>query len=155
VLVALTDGPVKAIIVAVFIIVLQQVEGNILVPRIQGDAIGLSPLTVILAILAGTTLAGPIGGILAVPISAIIQVLVQDLLIARETTEQDDIDRILAAADAAQERGENAAEAAFRQLRRLRAIRRAHRDAEQVDTLILEAESDPTVRITPEDELAG
>jgi len=155
VLVAVTDGPVKAIIVAVFIIVLQQVEGNILVPRIQGDAIGISPLTVILAILAGTTLAGPIGGILAVPISAIIQVLVQDLIIARETNDQDDIDRILAAADAAQERGENAADAAFRQLRRLRAIRRAHRQAERTDTLILEAESDPTVKIAPEDELAG
>lgn len=155
VLVAVTDGPVKAIIVAVFIIVLQQIEGNFLVPRIQGDAIGLTPLTVILAILAGTTLAGPIGGILAVPISAIIQVLIQDLIIARETTDQDDIDRILAAADAAQERGENAAEAAFGQLRRLRAIRRAHRAPERIDALIMEAESDPTVRITPEDELAG
>ncbi|MDQ6604037.1 MAG: hypothetical protein M3Z19_15050, partial [Chloroflexota bacterium] len=55
----------------------------------------------------------------------------------------------------AQERGENAADAAFRQLRRLRAIRRAHREAEQIDTLIMEAESDPTVRIAPEDELAG
>jgi predicted PurR-regulated permease PerM len=154
VLVALTDGPVKALIVAAFIIVLQQIEGNVLVPRIQGDAVGLSPLTVILAILAGTTLAGPVGGILAVPISAIIQVLVHDLLIARETTEQDDIDRILAAADAAQERGENGAEAAFRQLRRLRAIRGAHRDATRVDTLILEAESDPSVH-DPEDELAG
>ena len=153
VLVALTDGPVKALIVAAFIIVLQQIEGNILVPRIQGDAIGLSPLTVILAILAGTKLAGPVGGILAVPISAIIQVLVHDLLIARETTDQDDIDRILAAADAAQERGENAAEAAFRQLRRLRAIRRAHHAAARVDTLTMESESDPSVRI-PEDELA-
>jgi predicted PurR-regulated permease PerM len=152
VLVALTDGPVKAIIVAVFIIVLQQVEGNILVPRIQGDAVGLTPLTVILAILAGTKLAGPIGGILAVPISAIIQVLVQDLIIARETTDKDDIDHILAAADAAQERGENAAEAAFRQLRRLRAIRRAHREPIHVDTMILEAESDPTVEV-PDDEL--
>lgn len=128
VLVALTEGPVKALIVAGFIIVLQQIEGNILVPRIQGDAIGISPLTVILSILAGTSLAGPIGGILAVPISAIIQVLVQDLLIARQTTEEDDIDRILAAADAAQERGEDGAQAAFRQLRRLRRIRSAYRD---------------------------
>ncbi|MCA1667713.1 MAG: AI-2E family transporter [Thermomicrobia bacterium] len=126
----------------------------LLVPRIQGDAVGLSPLTVILAILAGTTLAGPIGGILAVPISAIIHVLVQDLIIARETLDEDDIDRILAVADAAQERGENPAETAFRHLRRLHAIRRAHREATRVDTLILEAESDPTVQIT-QDELAS
>jgi predicted PurR-regulated permease PerM len=128
VLLALTDGPVKALVVAVFIIVLQQVEGNILVPRIQGDAIGLSPLTVILAILAGTSLAGPIGGILAVPIAAIIQVIIQDLVIARQTPEEDDIDRLLAAADAAEKRGENGPEAAFRLLRRIRAVRRARVD---------------------------
>ena len=72
--VALLISPVKAIIVLVFLVVLQQIEGNVLVPRIQGDAIGLSPLTVILAILAGTALAGPIGGLLAVPFAAIIQV---------------------------------------------------------------------------------
>jgi predicted PurR-regulated permease PerM len=152
VLVALTDGPVKALIVLVFIVVLQQVEGNVLVPRIQGDAIGLSPLTVILAILAGTTLAGPVGGILAVPISAIIQVLVQDLLIARETEEEDDIDRILAAADAAQERGENAADAAFRQLRRVRAVRRASRDAARIETIVAGA-SDDSAAIAEEDDL--
>lgn len=152
VLVALTDGPVKALIVAVFIIVLQQIEGNILVPRIQGDAIGLSPLTVILAILAGTTLAGPLGGILAVPISAIIQVLIQDLLIARETTDEDDIDRILAAADAAQARGENAAEAAFRQLRRLRAIRRAQRDAARIDELV-DVPADRRATLPSDDEI--
>ena len=152
VLVALTDGPVKALIVAVFIVVLQQVEGNILVPRIQGDAIGLSPLTVILAILAGTTLAGPIGGILAVPISAIIQVLVQDLLIARETNDEDDIDRILSAADAAQARGENAADAAFRQLRRLRATRRAIRDAERAEALVSIA-GDDAAALAEEDDI--
>lgn len=135
VLLALTDGPVKALIVAVFIVVLQQVEGNILVPRIQGDAIGLSPLTVILAILAGTTLAGPIGGILAVPIAAIIQVIVQDLLIARQTPEEDDIDRLLAAADAAEKRGESGPEAAFRMLRRMRAIRKARIDPQDESLL--------------------
>jgi predicted PurR-regulated permease PerM len=154
VLVALTDGPVKALIVMVFIIVLQQIEGNILVPRIQGDAIGLSPLTVILAILTGTTLAGPLGGILAVPISAIIQVLIQDLLIARETTDEDDIDRILAAADAAHERGENPADAAFRQLRRLRAVRRAQQDAARIDTLTSGGAENSAKRATEDDIIA-
>jgi mannitol-specific phosphotransferase system IIBC component len=154
VLVALIDGPVKALIVLVFIIVLQQIEGNILVPRIQGDAIGLSPLTVILAILAGTALAGPVGGILAVPISAIIQVLVQDLLIARETTEEDDIDRILAAADAAQERGENAADAAFRQLRRVRAARRANDAAAHVEAAGAGAPEDAAALAEEDDLLA-
>jgi predicted PurR-regulated permease PerM len=143
VLLALTDGPVKALIVAIFIIILQQVEGNILVPRIQGDATGLSPLTVILAILAGTTLAGPIGGILAVPISAIVQVIVQDLIIARETPEEDDIDRLLAVADAAERRGESGPEAAFRLMRRMRAIRRA-RAMSADDPALTQALEEPT-----------
>jgi len=154
VIVALTDGPVKAIIVAVFIIVLQQIEGNILVPRIQGDAIGLSPLSVILAILAGTTLAGPLGGILAGPVSAIIQVLIQDLLIARETADEDDIDRILAAADAAQERGENGAEAAFRLLRRVRATRRAQREVARIDELPESAADERTI-LPSDDEIVA
>jgi predicted PurR-regulated permease PerM len=158
VLLALTDGPVKALVVAAFIVILQQIEGNILVPRIQGDAIGLSPLTVILAILAGTTLAGPIGGILAVPISAIIQVIIQDLVIARQTPEEDDIDRILAAADAAEKRGENGPEAAFRMLRRMRAVRKARIDAR--DESVLEpipyepeprVESDESVSLREDD----
>lgn len=127
VFVALINGPVQALIVAVFIIILQQIEGNILVPRIQGDAIGLSPLTVILAILAGTTLAGPIGGILAVPISAMIQVLVQDLVIARGTPDEDDIEPVFAAHDIQQARregtnppdGTRTNSGAFRQLRRI------------------------------------
>ncbi len=101
ILVALIDSPVKAIIVLVFIVVVQQIESNVLVPRIQGDAIGLSPLTVILAILAGTSIAGPIGGILAVPMAASIQVLVQDLIIARGTAEGD-IGDVLAANDVVQ-----------------------------------------------------
>ena len=150
VVIALTDGPVKAIIVAVFIIVLQQIEGNILVPRIQGDAIGLTPLAVILAILAGTSLAGPIGGILAVPIAAIIQVLIQDLVIAREASEQDDIDHILATADAAEKRGEDGATAAFRHLRRLHAVRKAQRDAARLGSLLDDFDEAPGARAADE-----
>lgn len=125
VLIALTEGPVKALAVAVFIIILQQIESNVFVPRIQGDAIGLSPLTVILAILAGTTLAGPVGGILAVPISAMIQVLIQDLVIARATPEDMDIESALDTADEAKRHGRNGTRAALRSLRRRRLARRA------------------------------
>ena len=123
VLIALTDGPLKAVAVTVFIVVLQQVEANIFVPRIQGDAIGLSPLTVILAILAGTTLAGLVGGILAVPIAAMIQVLIQDLVIAGETPPGADVEAALQTADRAARRGRDGPKAAFRRLRRTRAAR--------------------------------
>jgi predicted PurR-regulated permease PerM len=57
------------IVIAVFVI-LQQVENNILVPRIIGRSLNLHPLTVLLAVLAGGMLAGVIGLLLAAPIVA-------------------------------------------------------------------------------------
>lgn len=134
VFIALLDSPVKAIIVAIFIIILQQVEGNVLVPRIQGDAIGLSPLTVILAILGGTALAGPVGGLLAVPIAAIIQVLVQDLVIARYTPDTEDLQPALSSGSRRVARGQppvppdaRPTGGVFRQVRDLSRSRTIHR----------------------------
>ncbi|MDP9362856.1 MAG: AI-2E family transporter [Chloroflexota bacterium] len=84
VVVALTDSWQKALIVVAFVAVLQQVEGSYLVPRIMRDAVGLTPLTVFLALLVGGALGGPVGAVLAIPVAAAIQVLVQNLLRSRE-----------------------------------------------------------------------
>jgi len=65
-------GITKALIVAGLFLVAQQVEGNILVPRIQGGSVGVHPLWVLFATLAGTALYGIIGAIFAVPSVAII-----------------------------------------------------------------------------------
>jgi predicted PurR-regulated permease PerM len=80
VLVALTQSLTLTVIVVVFIVVLQLIEGNVLVPRVMESAVGISPLTVIIGILIGTTLAGIGGALIAVPISAAIQVIVNNLL---------------------------------------------------------------------------
>lgn len=90
VLVALTqpDGVPKALAVVLFAIVLQAVEGNILVPRIMKNSVGISPLAVILSILLGATLAGIVGALVAVPIAGAIQVVVSDLKAARESDEK-------------------------------------------------------------------
>ena len=82
-IVALTDSWEKALIVVAFVTVLQQVEGAVLVPRVMRNAVGLTPLTVILAVLIGGTVAGPLGAILAIPVSGAVQVLVQDLIRTR------------------------------------------------------------------------
>jgi predicted PurR-regulated permease PerM len=79
-LVALTISPEKALWVVIFAVVLQQVEGAFLVPRVMKNAVGMSPLTVVLAVLIGNALAGLIGSLLAIPIGAAIQVLVSNLL---------------------------------------------------------------------------
>jgi len=55
----------------------QQLEGNFIVPRVMGDALNLRPLTVLIAVLIGGTLAGMLGIILAAPVAAAIRVLGQ------------------------------------------------------------------------------
>lgn len=80
---ALLDSWQKAIAVAVFLMLLQLVENSILVPRVMKGAIGLSPLTVFLAVLAGTEFMGPIGALLAIPFAAALQVIVSDVLRTR------------------------------------------------------------------------
>jgi predicted PurR-regulated permease PerM len=84
VMVALTESWQKALFVMIFVIALQQLEGAVLVPRVMKNAVGMTPLTVVLAVLIGGALAGPLGSIIAIPVAAALQVLVQDLLRARE-----------------------------------------------------------------------
>jgi predicted PurR-regulated permease PerM len=81
---ALADSPEKALAVVVFAFLLQQIEGAILVPRVMKNAVGMSPLTVVLAVLIGNSLAGPVGSLLAIPIGAACQVLVSNLLRGQE-----------------------------------------------------------------------
>ena len=67
--------PVKAFWVAIFILILQQLDGNVIGPKIMGDIVGLDPLWVISAILIGGTLFGFLGFFIAVPIAAVIKVI--------------------------------------------------------------------------------
>ena len=83
-LIALSDSPEKAALVILVAFILQQLEGAVLVPRVMKNAVGMSPLTVVLAVLAGNALAGPIGSLLAIPIGAATQVVIQNLLRLRD-----------------------------------------------------------------------
>ena len=75
VLIALVDsGITTALIVLGLIILVQQIEGNILQPILQGRGLNLHAAVVILAVTAGASLAGIIGAFLAVPVTALIAV---------------------------------------------------------------------------------
>jgi predicted PurR-regulated permease PerM len=65
--------------VALYFIAVQQVESNILGPRITGHAVGLHPLGALLALLVGFDVAGVLGAVFAVPVVGIIWVLVAAL----------------------------------------------------------------------------
>lgn len=62
--------------VLLFFVGIQQVENNVLAPRISGHAVGLHPLGAMFALLAGFQLAGVIGGLFAVPIAGVLWVLI-------------------------------------------------------------------------------
>ncbi|PKM88542.1 MAG: AI-2E family transporter [Firmicutes bacterium HGW-Firmicutes-12] len=75
VLLALLKSKWLALYVFGVMVFIQQIEGNIISPKILGEYIGLHPLVIIFALLAGGTLWGFVGLLLAVPIAAILKVL--------------------------------------------------------------------------------
>jgi predicted PurR-regulated permease PerM len=73
---ALSESSRLAIYMTLAILVIQQVESNIITPRIIGDRLGLHPLVIVFALLAGGQLLGIWGMLLAVPVTAIFKVIV-------------------------------------------------------------------------------
>jgi len=72
---ALLKSKTTAIYAALVILVVQQLEGNLISPVIMGESMGLHPLWIIFALLAGGELFGILGLILAVPVAGIIRVV--------------------------------------------------------------------------------
>jgi len=67
VLILLLVSPVKALWFILFIVVLQQIEGNLIYPKVVGQSIGLPPLWLLLTIIIGGGLFGVLGMVLGVP----------------------------------------------------------------------------------------
>ena len=80
IIVALVQSPVLGLGVGIFFLVVQQLENNVLVPKVMEKAVGLSPLITIIALLIGSTLLGIIGALLAVPIAAALKVVYDDYI---------------------------------------------------------------------------
>jgi predicted PurR-regulated permease PerM len=77
--IAFLQDPTLALIVAVMYYVIQSAENYFLVPKIMNRAVGLSPLVVLVSLLVGLKLAGILGVLLAIPVTASIQVIIQDV----------------------------------------------------------------------------
>ncbi len=75
VLLALTKGPIWAVIVLAYFIFVHIIEGDVVGPRIVGRAVGLHPAVSIFALLAGAELFGLWGALLASPVAGVIQAL--------------------------------------------------------------------------------
>jgi predicted PurR-regulated permease PerM len=83
VLLALISDPFSAVWVILAFIIIQQIEGNLLQPIVMSRAVDLHPALVIFAILVMGTLFGLIGVFLAVPLVAVLQVLVRELWVKK------------------------------------------------------------------------
>jgi predicted PurR-regulated permease PerM len=74
-LVVFADWQHPLLVLAVFAVV-QGIEGYVLQPKIIGNRVGLHPMIIIIAIMTGTTLLGGfLGGLLAIPLAAVLRVL--------------------------------------------------------------------------------
>lgn len=74
----LTESPIKALIFLIFILILQQLEGNLIYPKIVGDKVGLPAIWVLAAVTVGGGLGGIVGMLVGVPIAATIYSLVRE-----------------------------------------------------------------------------
>jgi predicted PurR-regulated permease PerM len=77
-------SPQSALILAIFFFVYQQIENNILTPVIFKRTVDVSPLLVFISVLVGTAAAGILGALIAIPITASVQILIKDFYARRE-----------------------------------------------------------------------
>lgn len=80
----LTGGFGQAIIMGIIVIILQQIDANVINPKIVGNSLQISQLLVIFAVTVGGAYFGVLGMFLAVPIVAIISIIIEDIIKEKE-----------------------------------------------------------------------
>jgi len=89
-MIALSISPSKLIWVIVATVIIQLLENNLLVPRIMSKAVGVNPFVSLLAIFAFSSLFGIAGALMAIPIAAIIQLLLDQFIFHPMPSEQEE-----------------------------------------------------------------
>lgn len=74
----MTQSMSQAIVFIIFLIILQQIEGNLIYPKVVGGSIGLPAMWVLMAITIGASLRGIVGMIIAVPLAATLYQMIKD-----------------------------------------------------------------------------
>ncbi len=87
-LMILTVSPIKALLFVVFFIILQQLEGNIIYPKVVGKSVGLSAWLVLAAVTVGGALLGIGGMLISVPIASVLYRLIYEDVERREAKKE-------------------------------------------------------------------
>ena len=69
----------KGIIATVGVLVIQQIEGNFLSPKITGDSTDMHPIVIIILLIIGEKIGGAVGMVLCVPLAVIVKVIYEDI----------------------------------------------------------------------------
>jgi predicted PurR-regulated permease PerM len=88
IIVGLSISPATALWVVLATVIIQQLENNLLVPRVMSKTIGVRPLVTLLALVAFGSLFGLLGALIALPVAAVIQLLVERTLLSGESLAQ-------------------------------------------------------------------
>ena len=83
-IIALTKSPLTGLIVFISYVLYQQIENYFIAPRIMRDTLELPGVVTIIAALLGTSLLGPIGALLAVPIAAAVMLIVEEVIYPKQ-----------------------------------------------------------------------
>jgi predicted PurR-regulated permease PerM len=78
------ESPLKGVFVLILYVIIQQIENQILVPKVMQRVVGLNPIISIIALLVGAKIAGIVGVILAIPVATAISVIANEIWQARE-----------------------------------------------------------------------
>jgi len=71
----ITVGPINAVIILIFMVLYQQFENNLIIPKIMGNVVGVKPFYIMVGVIILLILAGPFGAVIAVPLIALIKIL--------------------------------------------------------------------------------
>ena len=89
----LTGGWQKALIMIVVTIIVQQIDANIINPKITGSRLNISPLLVIFAVTVGGAYFGVIGMFLAVPVAVLIKLIIEDFILSKNEKRKEVVEK--------------------------------------------------------------
>ena len=95
-LLILMQDPIQALWFIIFIIVIQQIDGNFIYPRVVGKSVGLPGIWVLLAVMVGGSVYGVLGVIIGVPLCSVIYCLIKRWVIIKLDEKRIDIDKVRA-----------------------------------------------------------
>ena len=87
-------SPVQALIFIVFFLVLQQIEGNLIYPKVVGGKIGLPSIWVLVGVIAGGSIGGVLGMLLGVPVLSVIYALLKEYVNSKKSLKETIIENV-------------------------------------------------------------